>query len=92
MPQGRLPYKYEEEKKESGLTAMAGLPVWLDLASVIGLSDHIRTHMHVRPTQGWTDEQVLLSLSYFSTSPGETMWMTCGFLRGTRDSPESCGE
>jgi hypothetical protein len=71
MPQGILPYKYEEEKKESGLTALAGLPVWLDLASVLGLSDHIKTHMHVRPTQGWTDEQVLLSLILLNLAGGD---------------------
>ena len=71
MPQGVLPYKYEEEKKESGLTALAGLPLYLDLASVIGLSDHINTHMHVRPTQGWTDTQVLLSLILLNLAGGD---------------------
>ncbi|MCX5812313.1 MAG: hypothetical protein NT178_07185 [Proteobacteria bacterium] len=48
MPQGILPYKYEEEKAESGMTALAGLPVYLDLASVLGLDDHIERHMHVK--------------------------------------------
>ncbi len=71
MPQGVLPYKYEEEKSESGLTALAGLPVWLDLASVLGLSDHIHTHMQVRPTQGWTDEQVILSLILLNLAGGD---------------------
>jgi len=71
MPQGVLPYKYEEEKNESGLTALAGLPVWLDLASVIGLSDHIKVHMHVRPSQGWTDEQVILSLILLNLAGGD---------------------
>ena len=47
MPQGILPYKYEEEKKTSGVTALAGLPVYPDLASVLGLGDHIRTHLQV---------------------------------------------
>jgi hypothetical protein len=37
MPQGILPYKYEEEKTESGMTALAGLPVYLDLASLFRL-------------------------------------------------------
>lgn len=41
MPQGVLPYKYEEEKTNTGMTALAGLPVYLDLASVLGLGDHI---------------------------------------------------
>lgn len=43
MAQGALPYKYEEEKNAAGMTALAGLPVYLDLASVLGLADHIRT-------------------------------------------------
>ncbi len=32
MAQGVLPYKYEEERNDAGMTAMAGLPVYLDLA------------------------------------------------------------
>ena len=71
MPQGVLPYKYEEEKNESGLTALAGLPLWLDLASVMGLTDHIKAHMRVRPTQGWTDEQMILSLILLNLAGGD---------------------
>ncbi len=48
MAQGVLPYKYEEEKNHTGMTAMAGLPIYLDLASVLGLGDCIRAHVHVR--------------------------------------------
>ena len=48
MAQGILPYKYEEEKNASGMTALAGLPVYLDLASVLGLGDHIRAHLQVK--------------------------------------------
>jgi hypothetical protein len=32
MTQGALPFKYEEEKKGFGLTALGGLPVYLDMA------------------------------------------------------------
>ena len=42
MAQGVLPYKYEEERNDTGMTAMAGLPIYLDLASVLGLGDCIR--------------------------------------------------
>ncbi len=28
MTQGILPFKYEEEKNESGMTALAGLPIY----------------------------------------------------------------
>ena len=39
MAQGVLPFKYESEKKTTGMTALAGLPVYLDLAKVIGLAN-----------------------------------------------------
>jgi len=42
MTQGVLPFKYEEGKNHSGMTALAGLPVYLDLAEVIGLSKSIK--------------------------------------------------
>jgi hypothetical protein len=73
MPQGVLPYKYEEEKTNTGMTALAGLPVYLDLASVLGLGDHIRTHMQVRQFQGWTDEQVILSLVLLNLAGGDSV-------------------
>ncbi len=38
MAQGVLPFKYEEEKTETGMTSLAGLPLYLDLAQVAGLS------------------------------------------------------
>ena len=37
MEQGVLSYQYEREKNEAGMTALGGLPVYLDLAQVIGL-------------------------------------------------------
>jgi len=70
MPQGALSYKYEEEKTNTGMTALAGLPVYLDLASVLGLGDHIRTHLHVK-AQGWTDEQMILSLILLNLAGGD---------------------
>jgi hypothetical protein len=73
MPQGALPYKYEEEKSNSNMTSLAGLPVYLDLASVLGLGDHIRAHMHVRESQGWTDEQIILSLVLLNLAGGDSV-------------------
>ena len=73
MAQGALPYKYEEEKNDSNMTALAGLPVYLDLASVLGLGDHIRAHMHVRESQGWTDEQFILSLILLNLAGGDAV-------------------
>lgn len=34
MAQGVLPFKYEEEKRESGMTDLAGLPLYLDLEPI----------------------------------------------------------
>ena len=61
MAQGVLPFKYEEEKKDTGLTGLAGLPTYLDLASVMGISESIARHLHIKQ-QGWTDSQTLMSL------------------------------
>ena len=72
MAQGVLPYKYEEEKNDTGMTALAGLPLYLDLASVLGLGDHIRTHMHVKE-QGWTDEQTILALVLLNLAGGDAV-------------------
>jgi hypothetical protein len=63
MAQGVLPFKYEAEKNRSGMTALAGLPTYLELASVCGPQASIARHMGVRRgTQGWSDTQVLMSL------------------------------
>jgi hypothetical protein len=37
IAQGVLPIKYELERSEAGMTALGGLPLYLDLAAVIGL-------------------------------------------------------
>lgn len=72
MAQGVLPYKYEEERTHAGMTALAGLPVYLDLASVLGVGDFIRAHVHVRESgQGWTDEQAILSLILLNLAGGD---------------------
>ncbi len=70
MTQGVLPYKYEEEKNKSGMTALAGLPVYLDLASVLNLGESIASNLHIK-TQGWTDEQIILSLILLNLAGGD---------------------
>ena len=72
MPQGFLPYKYEEEKRESGMTALAGLPLYLDLASVLGLADSLSAHMHIKG-EGWTDTQIILSLILLNLAGGDSV-------------------
>ena len=72
MAQEVLPYKYEEERAERGMTALAGLPIYLDLASLLGVGDSIRAHVHLRKSgQGWADEQAVFSLMLLNLAGGD---------------------
>jgi hypothetical protein len=71
MPQGILPYKYEEEKKPAGMTSLAGLPLYLDLAFALGIPQSIERHLTLRPSQGWTDSQMALSLMLLALAGGD---------------------
>ena len=70
MTQGVLPFKYEKEKKETGMTALGGLPVYLDLATVMGLGESIERHLHIKQ-QGWTDKQMIVSLLLLNLAGGD---------------------
>lgn len=72
MPQGILPYKYEKEKTASGMTSFGGLPVYLDLASVLNLGESIVRHLHIK-IQGWTDEQIVMSLILLNLAGGDSV-------------------
>ncbi len=72
MTQGVLPFKYESEKKTTGMTALGGLPAYLDLAQVIGLSKSVQKHLKVRQGgQGWTDTQTVLALVLLNLAGGD---------------------
>ena len=72
MQQGALPFQYEIEGGSSGLTALAGLPVYLELSAVMGLRKSIEEHVKVRcGRQGWTDSQLLMSLLLLNVAGGD---------------------
>ena len=72
MARGILPFQYEKEKNNTGMTALGGLPVYLDLAQVAGLSKSIDKHLGVRKeSQGWTDAQEVLSLVLLNLAGGD---------------------
>ena len=74
MPQGVLPFKYEEEKISTGMTSFAGLPVYLDLIFAGGLFESIASNVKVRNgDQGWKDRQMILSLILLNLSGGESV-------------------
>jgi Transposase DDE domain group 1 len=72
ITQGVLPIKYELEKSQAGMTALGGLPLYLDLAAVMGLSKSIERHVKVRiGEQGWTDVQMVIALVLLNLAGGE---------------------
>lgn len=73
MTQGALPFKYEEEKSGQGLTALAGLPVYMDMARVMDLAGSIDRHVGVRKnsSQGWTDSQIVMALILMNIAGGD---------------------
>ena len=56
------------------MTALGGLPVYLDLAKVLGLTRSIRQNMQVRRGgQGWADEQVVMALILLNLAGGSAV-------------------
>jgi hypothetical protein len=48
MTQGVLPFQYQVERASAGMTALAGLPTYLDLAAVSGLTASIEQQRSAR--------------------------------------------
>lgn len=48
MAQGVLPFQYEQEKTSIGMTTLAGLHVYLDLADIVGLAASVERHARLR--------------------------------------------
>lgn len=72
MAQGVLSFQYEREKGEAGMTALGGLPVYLDLGQVMGVRKSIEKHLGVRVgEQGWRDDQLVLSMILLNISGGD---------------------
>jgi len=71
MPRQLLPFQYDREDEGTGMTALGGLPAYLDLAYVAGLSRSISRHVRLREGgQGWTDAQVVSSLALLNLAGG----------------------
>lgn len=73
MPQGILSFQYQAEPTATGMTGLAGLPAYLELAVASGLIDSIRRHMRVcaDQSQGWTDQQIIMSLVMMNIAGGD---------------------
>jgi len=72
MAQDILPIEYEVERGGKGMTAFAGLPVYLELAQVMGVTESVRERLSARKgTQGWTDAQVVMSIILLNLAGGD---------------------
>ena len=70
MAQGVVPFQYEEEKTGCGMTALAGLPLWVELMAVAGLLGSIARRVRVAGEQGWTDVQAIATLVLLQLAGG----------------------
>ena len=68
---GVLPYYFEVDDRGAMVTALGGLPVYLDLAHLAGLCRMVQQNMKTRPNQGWTDGQMVLALVMLNLAGGE---------------------
>ncbi|MEW6138680.1 MAG: hypothetical protein AB1733_10645 [Thermodesulfobacteriota bacterium] len=72
MAQGLLPFHHEVEKKLESITSLAGLPLYFDLAHLMGLGRLIGEHVVAREgNQGWTDEQMIMALVLLNLAGGD---------------------
>lgn len=72
MSQGLFPFKYEVEKKSGGMTALAGLPTYLEFGYVMGLSAAIENRLKIRGSdQGWSDGETVMALVLLNLAGGE---------------------
>ena len=70
MTQRALPFQYQAEKNDSGLTGFAGLPLYVELAVQSGLVAHIAKTMKTKE-RGWTDSEMILSLLLLNLAGGD---------------------
>jgi len=71
MPQGILPFKYEEERRSGGMTGLGGLPTYLELSYVLGLRESIGAHVKVRDGgRGFRDDEMIMSLILLNLAGG----------------------
>ena len=72
MSQGLLPFEYVRESRKSGGTALAGMPLYLELACATGLWSSVRERVRVcSEEQGWTDEQMVMAAVMLNLAGGD---------------------
>jgi hypothetical protein len=73
MPQISLPFKYEEEKVRTGMTGLAGLPLYLELLHSLKIPEVMRASLDsgIDERTVWKPSDTVLSLILLNLSGGE---------------------
>jgi len=71
VTQGLLPFQYESEAGEAGLTGVAGLPLCLELWRAAGLERSVARRVGVSGSQGWSDRQMVSALALLNLAGDE---------------------
>ena len=72
MRQGILPFEYVQVARQAGGTALGGLPLFVELGHAAGLWASVKRHVRVcSDAQGWTDEQMVMSLVLLNLAGGD---------------------
>jgi len=74
IAQGVLGFQYQSEERATGMTALAGLPAYLDLFEAMGLRRSIGQHVEARGEgQGWSDAQFVSALVLLNLAGGKSV-------------------
>ena len=71
MPQVALPFNYGIEKTSSGLTAYAGLPIYLDLLHRMRFLESVEQHVGAHRDGKWSDSQLVMALLLLNLVGGD---------------------
>lgn len=72
MARSHCPYQYEVEERPGGMTALGGLPLFMEFAGRMGLPRLIAHHVRVRlGNQGWTEEQMIMAVMVLNLAGGD---------------------
>lgn len=72
MAQRVLPFQYGVEERPGGMTALAGLPLYLEFPHLMGLHRLISDHVRARQADhGWSDDQMIMALVLLNLAGGD---------------------
>jgi len=72
MSQNVLPFQYEAQSQETGMTGLGGLPLYLDLMHRMGMRESISEHIDGRrDSQGFSDSEMIQSLMLLNLAGGD---------------------